>query len=383
MKESGQSFDVESLIDRARSLWCEASARVGKGHLELYTKTSSRVRATRSPDKTLVTIDNALESGLAVRTFEAGTEHAGFAASTGLSLDSVRRALDAADRWRGLASTAAPDARESIENERRDLDPEMPLPTAEELTAGTVATPEAEWIEAGITVEVLVGSGGWVTVRRRNRSWAVAGGAGSRLLARRGFMKWNELMGDTVSHPKLPDSRPLTLLAGAAAVVVAALVAYSHGADSAEWAAAGPGWEVDDQPANPLGLVGGSFDDAGFPTSSRILARSGTWVGALRGPGTFRRGSFREPPVEQSSNLVMSAVGGGPVHGRIANRCNLLRLSADIWVLELDFVDGDKRWVRTTPQKLLTACCGRMGVSETTPFGPIVPAIQFEGLALT
>jgi hypothetical protein len=56
---------------------------------------------------------------------------------------------------------------------------------------------------------------------------------------------------------------------------------------------AGPGWGVDDQPVNSGALVGGTFDDAGFCDRIPAAVKSGLWVGATRGPGTFRRSSFR------------------------------------------------------------------------------------------
>ena len=327
-------------------------------------------------------IDDSLESGLAVRTFEAANDRAGFAASATLSIQSLRWALDAASRWRGTASAAAPDAQEPIESERRDLDPDVPLPTAEELTVGVAETPYVTWIEAGITVEVLMGRGGWVAARRRARSWVLAGDAGMPLSAQRGISKWRDLLDGKDRHPIIQDSSQLTLLSGAAAVLVSALADHFHGSDRAEWVDAGSGWEVDDQPANPSGLVGGSFDDAGFSTASRVLAKNGLWVGALSGPGAFRRESFREPPVELASNLVMPGAAESPVRGRIAARCNLLRLSNHVWVLELEFVDGKRVWVRTTPERLLAACRRRVGVSEPTASGPIVPAVQFDESAL-
>ena len=376
MTSLDRSLDVEALIAHTRSLWREASGRVSKGRVEVYAKASLRRRAARSRQDKRPTIDGVLETGLAVRTLGDGGDRAGFAASSGLSIDSVRWAVDTAAGSSACASPAAPDHTQPIENERRDLDPDTRLPSAEELNAEVGSRSHVEWVEAGITVEILVGGSGWVAARRRNRVWALAGGATPELSAQRGIRGWKDVLKPHGPHPNSTDSSELTLLPGAAAVLVSALTEHFHGSEPAEWVGAGAGWEVEDQPSHPSGLVGGTFDDVGFATGSRQLAKGGIWVGALRGAGTFRRSSFREPPTEMASNLVVPSAPEGPAAGRIVRHCNLLRLSARVWVVELDFPNGEKTWARTTPQDLLDGCQGRMGVSELAAVGPIVPAIR-------
>jgi hypothetical protein len=181
------------------------------------------------------------------------------------------------------------------------------------------------------------------------------------------------------AHPKSQGSIELVLLSDAAAVITASLVETFHGMDSLQWVEAGKGWSVADDPLDPRGLSGGSFDDVGFPAASRVLASDGLWVGGLGGPGTFRRASFREPPMESASNLIVAPGPAKPLHGLVARRCRLLRVSSNLWVLELDQPDGP-RWVRTDPEQLLAGCQERIGRAEVTPAGPIVPALRFEGL---
>jgi hypothetical protein len=100
--------------------------------------------------------------------------------------------------------------------------------------------------------------------------------------------------------------------------------------------------------------------------------------------------SFREPPTESASNLVMSSGNGESVAFRatVALRCRVLRPSAELWVMELDLIapggggELERRWIRMKPQALLEACAARLGKSTVTSAGPIVPALRFDGLSL-
>jgi hypothetical protein len=187
----------------------------------------------------------------------------------------------------------------------------------------------------------------------------------------------------------VPGRSNLLLLAPrAAAPVVTALVNAFHREDSPKRERGGPGWDIADDPSCSDGLVGGTFDDAGFPTSRRVLAKDGLWVGSVAGPGTFRRSSFRDPPSEDATNLVVD--GGRTDHdpgtADIAERSRVIRSSRDLWVLELDVASraGEPRvervWIRTDPLELLCGCIARLGGPQVTADGPIVPALLFEGI---
>jgi hypothetical protein len=343
------------------------------------------LKASRGVDAKSLAVDRALESGVAVRTSLVGQPASGFAASSGLTEDVVRWAISVAGRNRAMTTVAAPEPSDAISGERRDLDPDESLPTTGELIDSLGSQPDAAWLEAGATVEVLVGASGWVAARRRNRVWALMSAPSRKLLAQRGISGWDRLLDASVSegsqshHPFRSDSGDVVLLPSAAAVVVSALVETFHGS-VAEWVEAGTAWDIIDEPTRSNGLVGGSFDDAGFPTSTRVLARNGVWVGGIGGPGTFRRISFREPPREFASNLFMGESPGNAIRGSIALRCHILRLSSDEWILELDLADASRKWIRSHPKALLGACRERMGGTMVTANGPIVPAIRFEGL---
>ena len=397
MPESQPTLDIETLVDRARSLWREALSRETTARIELFAKVSLRSKVARDLGGAGVTLDHAHETGLAVRVLRPDHDHAGFAAASGLSATVVRWALDTACTFGAQAPASAPDPSDVVPAERWDLDEAIQLPTEDALTAGLISRPGLEWVEAGTTVEVLIGAEGWLTARRRHRVWALGGGAGARLVAQRGFAGWEHLLDGAGAdesfgaHSGSDDLGVLVLAPDAASAVVAALVERFHGAGPAHSTKSGHGWDVTDEPIRPDGLAGGSFDDAGFPAVSRVLAADGLWVDRLGGPGTFRRASFREPPTESATNLCIRSGEANSIPDRaaIARRCRVLRPSNELWVLELDLWDGmraggfERRWVRVQPQTLLEACANILGGAEVTPTGPIVPGLLFEGLAAT
>ena len=395
MLESPHSLDIEAIVDHVRSLWREALSRESTARVELFAKVALRVRVTRDIAGTRTTFDHARESGLAVRLLRAEHEHAGFAAASGLDSDAIRWAAASAGSFRSKASASTPASTDAVAAERWDLDAPLSLPSEEALSTALVTRPALKWVEAGTTIEVLVGPDGWLAARRRHRLWALGGVPEGRLYAQRGLTGWENLLDrpgvedELVSRPDSDDLGVLILTPDAAAPVVAALVDAFHGPGSAQFDEQAGGWSISDEPVRQDGLAGGSFDDAGFPATSRVLADKGAYRDRLGGPGTFRRTSFREPPTEIATNLVMAP--GEPVSnatpGSVAIRCRVLPLAPQLWVLELDLADQDhsrdpmRRWIRVQPRELLAACAGGLGGLRVTATGPIVPALKFVGLA--
>jgi hypothetical protein len=394
MSENSVAIDAGTIADRARSLWRDASSRSASVGVELYAKVAIRSRVTRDNVGTGVTVDRTRETGLAVRALSAGRDHAGFAATSGLTGDSVRWAVDTASKFEARASALTPDPSEIIQSERWDLDVAAAPPDEATLTNHFMAQPHLEWVEAGTTVEVLIGAEGWLAVRRRHRVWALRAGPRTGLIAQRGFEDWEQHLdegdGDDlfVSASKPAGLGVVVFRPGAATSVVGALVDAFHGPSSIRPIRLGDGWEISDEPVRADGLAGGSFDDAGFSTEPLVLAARGAWLGRLSGPGSFRRGSFREPPTEAASNLFMASGRDRtiPPDAVVAERCRILRLSNDVWVLGID-VAGTvepnglaRRWLRIDPRALLAACSTRLGRTRVTPTGPMVPALVFEGI---
>jgi len=392
--EQRQIVDVELIVDQARSLWRDASSRVSTARVELFAKASSRIRVARVLGGTGVTVDRTVESGLAVRVIGAGRDRAGFAASSGLAQDDARWATERAAAYGAQASAAEP-AASAIESERWDLDDEAALPGEDMLTGALHDRLHVSWIEAGTTLEVLVGTSGWIAARRRQRIWALADVSGPQLFAQRGFGGWDARIDardeetSRVDRAGVAPGRTVILSPHAAAPVVAALVDAFHREGVEPRGALGAGWGVADEPVRPDALVGGAFDDAGFPAARRVLADDGLWVGALAGPGTYRRSSFRDPPVEAASNLVMAGGQRGIALAGAANvsRSRVIRISPELWVLELELAGGlrssevTRNWIRTSPAALIGCCRSRLGGATLTPDGPIVPFLVFEGLS--
>ncbi|MCX6376132.1 MAG: hypothetical protein NTU88_08920, partial [Armatimonadetes bacterium] len=185
-------FDIESLVDRARALWREASRGETSARIELFAKVSLRSKVSRGPQGKGVSLDRTHETGLAVRAMRVGHDRAGFASASGLSDAVIQWAVDTASSFGAQVTASAPGPLDAIPSERWDLDAETDLPAEEALTSGVITHPSLEWVEAGTTLEVLIGAEGWLAARRRNRVWALD--AGARLLAQRGFEGWEHLL---------------------------------------------------------------------------------------------------------------------------------------------------------------------------------------------
>ena len=395
MPESRLEVHIEALVDRALSLRREALDRESKARIELFAKVSLRARAMQACRGGCVSLDHVHESGLALRVVSPGRGRAGFAAASGLSRETLRWALEVACSLEAHAPTSGPGPMDAIPSERWDLDPETDLPIEEALAGGLATHPEFEWVEAGTTLEVLIGADGWLAGRRRHRIWALEGGASPRLVAQRGFGGLNLLFDP--ERRKSPgnacrgsgDLGVLAMTPEAASSVVSALVDHFHGVGIDHSRESGPGWTVSDEPDRADALSGGSFDDVGFPSTTRVLAEEGLWRGEIGGPGSLWRASFRQPPMERTSNLVVppGRTAEPPEGVAIARRCRVLRMSGEVWVLELDLENDQssenpgRLWARVRPQVLLDACVSRLGGSVVTAAGPIVPGLLFDGLA--
>src|SRR5262249_59841922 len=109
-------------------------------------------------------------------------------------------------------------------------------------------------------------------------------------------------------------------------------------------------WTLTDEPSHPDGLVGGRYDDAGFPTKSG--SREYLW-----------RRSFREAPEMGSTNLVLRSTDteSSPRAAWVASRARVIALGPDDWVVELNLPHGNKRWLRGAPARLAQACCATFG----------------------
>ena len=364
--------DTNALVLEARKLWERGRRESGSRRVEIYVKRATRRRMSRERDRS--TVSDSIETGCAMRWVDRGASGPLHAAIVGTSEAELGRAVRGATVDRHADARTLADERLEVPGERFDLDPMSEEPDVARLSEATRGAPWVDWVELGVTVEVLVGSEAWIAVRTRARSSALVS-AGSRLLACRGL--------DILSHlaePQVveePSGRSLVLAPSAAAAVVARLVPFVHGPAPVLGRAVGTAWKVSDEPRDGRGLAGGEFDDVGFPTQSRALAQDGRIVAGIDGPGCYWRRSFRDPPRPLPSTLVVG--GADPSRttpdGMIRD-CRVLPLGWRTWVLELP---GTRlRHVRTDPESLLRGCTGAVGVAEMTAEGVMTPGLIFE-----
>jgi hypothetical protein len=147
MKESSLSVQIESVVERARALRHEALNRKSRARIELFAKVSLRSRATRAPRSSGATIAHVHESGLAIRAMREGLDWAGFAATSGLSTEAFRWALDRACSFETHAPPACPSPTDNTPLERWDLDSAAELPSQDALADSLVRHPLVEWVE--------------------------------------------------------------------------------------------------------------------------------------------------------------------------------------------------------------------------------------------
>jgi len=371
--------EIEALVERANALWMRAQ-RERTSRVELYAKLADRVRMERGPS-----MHRAREAGIALRTFTRDESRAAFASCPGLSNGAVDGAFSAGQRW----VTAATPEPALVSGRRSDLDADLSLPSEVELLTWLRSSPSIAWVEAGTTTEVLIGPEGWVTARRRHRIWAMIRPDGDRLVAARGAPKWDEALQRCTAEydPGGPtgasSSCSIACQTEAAAPIVNALVHRFHLSNAIGDLRVGPGWNVMDEPAHPAGLVGGVFDDAGFPTSPLKLSNGGA-LRTLEGTeGHLWRRSYREPPIPTPSNLIVGSRGLEEPEpcGFFARRCRVHHLTRAVWVLEFEPVGGGAPlFVRTSPERLIRACALGVGPARFTANGPCVPVMVFRGL---
>ena len=363
------ALELDRLLDDARALWRHASSSVGSQQLELFAKRSARRKATRGASGAATSIHDVLESGLACRCFEPRCETAGFAAAGGLSKETALWIAGRARSFESTTTAARPDP-SAFEPERADLDAEDETPTADWLASLMGGEPSIEWIEIGTTVEVLVGVEGWVACRRRNRNWLESHG---QLWANRGF----DARGRSITeHPQATkEGAPDLLIEPSAAGALVEALARALGSTGQPCSDA---LVVDDVPDHALGLAGGSFDDAGFPTSRQKVAANGNWVSRPLGPGNLWRRSFREPPTASTANLVLSTRerAAAPV-GAVVRTLNVIPLEANVWVLDLGSAA-----TRIDPGDVARSIVGTRGTPTATAAGPIVPGLVLDSRLL-
>ncbi len=394
-------IEASSLLDRARSLARGAS-------VELYQRTSNRVRVSIEPPETRPRSFASRDEGLAIR-LDQGAKGFSFAASSGggaaldrgmdVALRVVPQSIPAGealwntgasepmlDRERGAALPTTTELREWLEEA-------VALAREQARRLGAAVGPA--WVEAGITTETLVADGGLVARRTRRRTWALAliRGASAEMSVERPSALAGRALGSLpVRHwaAKIEHGVPrresaartvpghLVLKGDAAAALVAWLSVALHGMGMPTGAAVGRAWRLVDDPLWVGGPSGGRFDDAGFVTRPTVLADGERVVGVLGRRGSLRRPSYRDIPVPMFATLV---IGGGkdplPPKAFLAHDLRVLRLSPVHWVLDLWGREGRLR-LPVRPSDLVSRCVGASGPPRLHPNGIVTPTLIFD-----
>jgi hypothetical protein len=192
--------------------------------------------------------------------------------------------------------------------------------------------------------------------------------------------------------PEPPPTRKIPVLFNpeCSAILVRALVRSLHtGKTEVE---AGAAWKVTDDPTRAGALFGGTFDDAGFPTRRTVLSDGERCRGIIKGPGHYRRPSFRDRPVALPSQLDVSATDSRPPASCVLATGVVLQVTEpDRWILRIDgalLEDGYPGPVLRTsfapisPVELVRRCIAAVGPCRASHLGVETPALVFDDLSL-
>ena len=375
-------LDPEAFVAAARAIWTTVRDHAVARRVEIYAKTSVRRRAARMAKGDHPLIFETSESGIALRLAGGGRPGA-FVALPGMSRTVSRALLALVDNAPRPDDGVMPPAGSVAEPQRTDLDPVTPLPERETIAEALRGEGDG-WIECGSTLEVLVGDGGWSATRLRNRTWGLRVGDRPTLFAARGFDAVSSgsflRRDDPAEAGGAAGGDRVVLRPRAAGTLVAALAAALHGNDAGASIAPGPGWVLADEPEHPLGVSGGAFDDAGFGTRRRELAAGRRIIDHLDGPGTYRRPSFRDPPRPAASTLVLPDGTATAPGGRVFDRCHVIPIERDEWLLELGSPDRPEAtsFAHVAPQVLVERCVSRRGRARIGAEGVLTPSLVFD-----
>jgi len=401
------SNDAHHLDPRQLAAQLDSLQRSGResascDSLELYHRKSLSMRVRRDPFGEDLRF--GLDEGLAVRAVFREDDALRFAASSGGDAAALGRALDLAAR--GPAAAGAAEAwhrrRELLHT---DHDAEAELPRVEELKewlARAVANSGVEpkdqrraWVEVALTIESWAMGGGMQATRRRRRAWAYLepDPGPPVIVAARNWAElpaegWARALADRRSGERRGNGTSLAFSPEASAILVEALVRAIHTGDGRAGHQVGPGWVLDAKPLTPGALFGGRFDDSGFPVADASLADGSRVTGLVRGPGSMRRPSFRDPPVGLASHVVVRPSGAEtpPVPIVPVSGVSIHAFPGGEWVLELTLPRGEGQaaahtTLRSRPEELIRRCVDTFGPVRASHRGVVTPALILDGLA--
>jgi hypothetical protein len=195
---------------------------------------------------------------------------------------------------------------------------------------------------------------------------------------------WADRTTGLVRETPWPEDARVVFSPETSASIARALAGVLHRPGVEPGAAVGSGWIVRSNADPGSSLLGSAADDAGFPTSERILADGRHVVGDWGGPGSLRRGSFRDSPESTPICLKIDPPRVDPPRRSVwVSRLNL-HPGGDGWIVELHgrrFPDGASfrpRWARLRPRRLVESCLGGIGPARSSHHGTVTPALVFD-----
>lgn len=409
--ESGAGvLEPSSLMDRLDLLCGTTKQAAPDSPFELYHRASITVRVARNlpggPDEVQVGRDD----GVALRVADRAAGQTVFVASSGCDESVVSWLVK---RARGGYGTTGGARWEMDGPTQMDHDPSEELPASSELRAwidrsvGRLrresSPPSRARVESAFIVESWATSDGFRASRSRARNWAMLEGSGigyggaplviaSRLWRDLDEGGWRKIADDLRwptddSTDQVSGNVSLVFSPEAAAALVGLLVRGIHGPHASPGLDVGPGWNVCDSPLEDSGLLGSKFDDTGHVCRNRPLSDGKRALSVIEGPGTLRRGSFRDPPSPRASQLIVA-----PREARIPERAVIVSglrvhvLAPNSWILEchgglLERGTPGRRirglCVKTDPVHLVGECLGTWGEARDSHFGIRTPALIF------
>jgi hypothetical protein len=394
-------------IDRIADLLQKTSRQHGDGLVEAFHRSSSsrRVEWDSASKKTRSRVGR--EQGGALRWIDPRREVLGFAASSGTARVAFETCLSIAAETPEKPVIGCPWNLEATAAE--DLDALAGLPRLHEmeewLRKSTPQSAESAWVETGLSTENWLSSPQNVQKRVRGRVWAMwiprkTHGMGSKPLfvSARGWHEllrldpleaWADRSSGQPRETPWPDDAKLVFSPETSASLAWMLALVTHHPEIRPGATVGPGWVLTARPQDdPGSLFGSAMDDAGFPSESRVLADGRHVTGDWGGPGSLRRGSFRDIPEPTPVSLRITPPRLDPPKRSVWVTRIDLHPADDHWMAELhgrQYPDGaafQNRWARLEPQRLVEACLGGIGPARRSHLGMTTPALVFDAWLL-
>ncbi len=369
----------------------------GGGPVEYFHRCSRSVRVEWDRATDRVAARCGTEEGGALRWLDPRRESGGFVAASGDVVASLT-ACRAIGRGAPETSIGAVPWNPSAEA-TEDLDTPHGVPRIEELEhwlrENTPETVESAWIEASRSRERWT-TGSADQERVRVRIWALwtpkndpkpmflAARSWRDWLRQDALATWDERAPGPPREAEWPADAKVVFSPETSASIARALVLALHRPGVEAGAPVGSGWVVRSNGEPPRGLFGALVDDAGYPVSPRILADGRHVVADWGGPGSFRRGSFRDPPASNPVCVEVDPPRIDPPRRSVWVTALALHPAADGWLAELhgrEFPDGSSfrpRWARLRPQRLIESCLGGLGSARTSHHGLGTPALVFD-----